>query len=137
MKLSDLGPVEAPDMSYLEEQRKKFGWKGLMPSNLSDQALMSLAKDMRYPQIRGQKSWVPEMDWINAAASFATESIVFEKDANGTSTMRVFTADGIGMAQGHFQYLVEYEIISRITGRSLMNSLDADAESMREFAKGE
>ena len=42
----------------------------------------------------------------------------------------------MGLAVGHFQYLVEHEIVSRIIDRVFATDAIGDAEGMRELAQG-
>lgn len=137
VKLSDFGSIEAPNTEYLEQQQRKFGWEGVVPSQLCDQALLSLAKDMRYPQIRLRGHCAPEENWVSKAASSATFSIVFATNKRGFCSKQSTTSKGMIMAIGHFQHLVEYEIISKITGRGFASNPDGDAAYMRELAQGE
>ena len=138
MKLKDFGPIAAPDIEYLKEQLRKHGWEGLVPSRLNDEALLSLAKDMRYPQIRGRMHWVPEVGWCSEIVSFVVNAIVFGtgRRGTGTGTKTAVTPDGMGLAVGHFQYLVEHEIVSRLIDRVFAPDAIGDAEGMRELAQG-
>lgn len=138
MKLSDFGPVAAPDIEYLKEQLRKYGWEGLVPSRLNDEALLSLAKDMRYPQIRGRMHWVPGLGWCSEIVSFVVDAIVLGTGRSGTATgiKTAVTPDGMGLAVGHFQYLVEHEIVSRLIDRVFAPDAIGDAEGLREFAQG-
>lgn len=135
VNLRDFGPIEEPDMKYLKERQKKFGWEGLLPSRLSDQALLSLVWDMRYPHRCAMLHCSPAKGWTNAAALFAVNSIVFSIDPSGSKSKLAVTDEGMSWALEFFQSIAEYELISRITGRSLLINPTADAETMREFAR--
>lgn len=135
VKLSELGSIEVPNMEYLEEQLVKFGWEGLMPSRLSDQALLSLARNPESAQTHDRVRNVSEEYWVNAAAAFATKAIVFGSGKSGARSKKSVTPDGMYMATGHFHATVEREILARITGYPPLSCLEGDAACMRKLAQ--
>lgn len=135
MKLSDFGSIEVPNMEYLEEQLVKFGWEGLMPSRLSDRALLSLARNPKSPQARDRVPSASEEYWANGAAAFATRAIVFGSGKSGARSKKSVTPDGMCMASGHFHAMVEREILARITGYPPLSCLEGDASCMRKLAQ--
>lgn len=135
MKLSELGSIEVPNKEYLEEQLVKYGWEGLMPSRLSDQALLSLARNPESTQTHDRVPNKSEEYWANGAAAFATKAIVFGSGKRGASSMESVTPDGMYMATSHFRATVEREILARITGYPPLSCLEGDAACMRKLAQ--
>ena len=48
MNLEELRPQGLSDMEYLQSQLSDYGWRGLAPSALSDDALLRLSKDLQH-----------------------------------------------------------------------------------------
>ena len=67
-------------------------------------------------------------------ATFGTWALLRRGTSTGPKT--AVTPDGMGLAVGHFQYLVEHEIVSRIIDRVFAPDAIGDAEGMRELAQG-
>lgn len=131
MKLSDLGSTPI-DINYLEDQRMKFGWEGLMPVNLSDDALLSLVKDKNKVLMRKGL----RVHLASAAVSFIVKTIIFGIDKNGVGSKLRVTSTGMHFAIENFYSRIEHEIICRLTDGYRLSSPEGDAGCIRKFALG-
>ena len=131
MILENLRPEGVSDMTYLQSQLDKYGWTGLAPTELSDEALLRLSKDLQYTL--KDKSKLSEADFTTAPV-FVVWHVVLATEGPGKAPKKRITHTGYMQAMECIRFWVDTEIITRIAGKGLRIKPKLFGEEIRNYA---
>lgn len=132
--LQAIRPTTGANLTLLHALVEGGGWEGALPSAMPDELLLALAKDFREVELVVTKD--QELTASSGAPIFAVMNTLSQLPNN---PMRDFclSEQGVVQALTLYQWALEREIISRITGidseykRSLRKAFDELLEAHR------
>ena len=131
MILEELCPQGLSDMAYLQSQLSSYGWRGLAPSELSDDALLRLSKDLQYTL--KNKSKLSEEDFT-IAPFFVALHVVLATGGPGKAPKTRITQNGYMRVLDCIRFWVDKEIVARIVGEGLRIQPKLFGEEARKYS---
>ena len=108
------GEIPETNLRELDAEVCSMNYRGAFPRELSDRWLFSLARDLRRiePAINGASKKTPKMHGPVLVAQYMIESHIIARGCRLTGPL---TADITMTALRIYQYLIEREVVSRVT----------------------
>ena len=132
MNLEELRPQGLSDMEYLQSQLSDYGWRGLAPSALSDDALLRLSKDLQHTL--KNKSKLSEEDFTTAPV-FVALHVVLATGGPGKAPKTRITHKGYMQVMDCIRFWVDTEIVTRIAGEGLRIPPKLFGEEIRKYSR--
>ena len=112
--LNQLRPQTQNSIDQIVRLEIMFDWTALLPSHLSDELLISIARDCRYIQ-ESENKFLPTPE-NNAAVYLACRFLMFSKDVESIKDAAGLSPSIINQMLKMIQECIEREIIARIVG---------------------
>ena len=112
--LNQLRPQTQTSIDQIVRLEIMFDWPALLPSHLSDELLISIARDCRYIQ-ESENKFLPKPE-NNAAVYLACRFLMFSNDVESIKDAAGLSPSIINQMIKMVQECIEREIIARIVG---------------------